>query len=87
MNLKTVKLAVSEFNQYRSPEATARFVSKGQGTVRIDFSGPFCRTCGFKDYFDDFRIFLEEEGLKTRIEGIEETENGALVDFAIIQSS
>lgn len=76
-----IEKTVAEFNKYRSPEATARLVSLKGNLLEVEFAGHFCRTCGFYDYFDDFKIILEEAGLKSEIDGIEEKEGGALVKF------
>lgn len=75
--------AIGEFNKYRSPEATARLVSSEGKSLRVEFTGPFCETCGFQDYFEDFRLILEEKGLKTKTSEIKETESGARVKFEV----
>lgn len=49
----------------------------------MEFKGPYCHTCGFYDYFDDYRVFLEELGLKSKIVKIREVEEGAVVDFEL----
>ncbi|MCS7116196.1 MAG: hypothetical protein NZ896_01850 [Nitrososphaerales archaeon] len=46
--------AISEFNKYRSPEATARLVKMGRKELILEFEGPFCISCGVYDYFEDF---------------------------------
>lgn len=78
-----IREAIEEFNRYRSPEATAKLLSLEKDRFRVRFTGIFCRTCGFHDYFDDFVIFLEERDLKSRISGIKEIGKGAEVDFLI----
>lgn len=75
--------AVEEFNRYRSPESTARLISSGKKSFRIEFTGPFRHTCGFYDYFEDFRIILERAGPKTSTGKVEEMENGAEVEFEV----
>lgn len=79
---KTQK-AIEEFNKYRAPEATAKLISINERTLNIEFTGPFCRACGFNDYFDDLVVFAEELDLKIRIAEINEMENGAMVKFEI----
>jgi hypothetical protein len=74
---------IEEFNKYRAPEAVAKLVSVDSGSFKIEFTGPFCQACGFHDYFDDFRIFLEEIGPQAEIMQIEETNSGAIVTFQI----
>jgi len=58
---RQAEAAVEEFNKYRSPEAVARLIELGEGQVKIELSGPFCRGCGLYDYFDDLKIELEEK--------------------------
>jgi hypothetical protein len=77
-----IKGAIEEFNKYRSPEATAKLISNRERSFKIEFSGPFCRTCGFHDYFDDLLIFLENLGLKAKLGKVKETNSGAVVEFA-----
>jgi hypothetical protein len=83
MNRKAIEKAIEGFNKYRSPEATAKLVSVGKKSFVAEFTGPFCRTCGFHDYFEDFRLILEEGGLKTKTGMIDETGDGAKVEFGM----
>ena len=80
---KLVISGIDEFNRYRPPRTIARLVFVGKNSFDVEFSGTFCHSCGFYDYFDDFRIFLEEIGLKTKIVNIKETSNGAIVKFKV----
>jgi hypothetical protein len=49
---------------------------------KLSFKGSFYETCGFYDYFDDLRYFLEDNyGRKTVIEFILEVPGGAEVEF------
>ncbi len=80
---KKIEDVIKEYNKYRSPEATARLISIDEKSLKIEFTGSFCRTCGFYDYFDDFRVFLEEVGLKTKIREIKEIDEGAIVEFEV----
>jgi len=50
---------------------------------KMEFTGTFCYTCGFHDYFEDYQVLLEEKGLKTKITEIEETDEGAFVKFEL----
>lgn len=81
--VKKIDRAVVQFNKYRSPEATVKVVSYKEGELRVVFSGPFCKTCGFHDYFDDFKIALEDDGLKSETTLVEEGEDGAVVEIAV----
>lgn len=78
--------SIEEFNKYRSPEANGKLVSFDKPIIRVEFTGPFCTSCGFYDYFDDLKIIFEEMGLKTEIMSIEETEDGAIVDFKLTET-
>jgi len=80
---KIIEKVIKEYNEYRSPEATARRISMNDKSFKIGLTGHFCYTCGFYDYFDDFKILLEETGLKTKITEIKEIEEGAIVKFTM----
>jgi FAD synthase len=82
-----VEKSINEFNKYRSPEATAKLIYLKKQSMKISFSGHFCFTCGYQDYFDDLRLILEEFGIKTKIIKIERGENQSLVHFKIVKSS
>ncbi|MCX8168614.1 MAG: hypothetical protein N3E39_00100 [Candidatus Methanomethylicia archaeon] len=69
-----VEKAVKEYNDFRSPEATASIIKINEKYLIISFKGHFCFTCGFHDWFEDFRLILEDYGLKTEISGIEQME-------------
>lgn len=77
--------AIEEFNKYRVPEAKARLISLDEKSFKIEFTGSFCLTCGFYDYFDDYKIFLQEVGLETEIAEIEEIDEGSVVKFDIVE--
>ena len=54
----------------------------------IEFMGSFCETCCFYDYFDDFRIVLEDDfRMRTEIEDVEEIPGGAIVKFTLVTDS
>ncbi len=74
--------AIKEFNKYRIPEIEATLAHFEDRSFYVKFTGTFCETCGFYDYFDDFRILLEDDyGSETKITEIEEIHRGALVKF------
>ena len=81
--IPSVRKAVKEFNKYRSPEATAKLISVKGKSIKLEFSGVFCKTCGFYDYFDDFIIMLEEYGIKASRLSVRESDNSAIVEFGI----
>lgn len=78
-----IEKTIEEYNKYRSPEATAKLTSMKEDTVTIEFTGTFCYTCGFYDYFEDYQFLLEEKGVKNKIIEIDEIDNGAIVTFKI----
>jgi superoxide reductase len=81
-----IEKAIEEFNKYRVPEAIARLISFEEGFFSLEFTGSFCETCGFYDYFDDYRIILEDDmKIETEIKEILETRNGAVVKFQFIK--
>jgi len=81
--VQKLKETISEYNKYRTPEVTARLISIENKGLRIEFTGHFCHTCGFYDYFDDFRFLLEELNVKAKITEIEEIDEGAVVTFTL----
>ncbi|MFX1465752.1 MAG: hypothetical protein ACFFA5_04705 [Promethearchaeota archaeon] len=76
---KTIK----EYNKYRSPEVVAKLTTVDNSSFKIEFKGHYCYTCGFYDYFDDFRFLLEYDNMKTEIKEIVEIEEGAIVTFTL----
>jgi len=76
--------AIKKFNKYRSPEAVAEMLSFLGDSFEVEFSGPFCQSCGSYDYFDDFKVDLEEFGLSVKVKNIEETDEGAIVEFEVL---
>jgi len=82
---KVLYKAVREYNKYRSPEANARIVSNAKCSFKIEFTGPYCRTCGFYDYFEDLVYVLKDFGVETRIDEVEETDSGAIVSFSVTE--
>lgn len=79
---------IREFNEYRVPEVEVRLLGSDGESFTVEFKGSFCETCGFYDYFDDFRIVLEDElGLRTEIAEVEEVPGGAIVKFILVVES
>jgi hypothetical protein len=78
-----IEKKIEEYNKYRTPEVVARLISLDSSSFNIEFKGHFCYTCGFYDYFDDFRFLLEDINVKTKIKEIEEIDEGAIVTFTI----
>ena len=51
--------AIREYNKYHSPEASASISEVTDEVFTLQFHGPFCQSCGIRDYFDDFVYDLE----------------------------
>jgi hypothetical protein len=79
--------AVTEYNKYHSPEVKAKLVSLNEKTFIIEFKGSFCQTCGFYDYFDDYKILLGEQGLNASIAEIMEIDEGAVVTLEGVENT
>ena len=77
----TIENAIREYNKYHSPEAKTKLISMSDKSFKIEFTGSFCHTCGFYDYFDDYKILLKEKGLNVTVTEIIETDEGAAVTF------
>ncbi len=75
--------AIERYNSLRGRESLANIVDLTNEVIKVEFSGNFCRTCGFYDYFEDFRQILEEFGVRCEVEAIEETGEGAFVTYSI----
>jgi hypothetical protein len=52
--------AFTEFNKWHGSEAVAKLVKVEGPSIVVELSGPFCRTCGLYDYFDDLKLELEK---------------------------
>ncbi|MCD6105999.1 MAG: hypothetical protein J7J79_01355 [Thermoplasmata archaeon] len=57
------KKGVQIYNRYRSPKFRAELLGLEGRKIRVKFEGPFCRTCCFWDWVEDYAYFLEELGL------------------------
>jgi len=77
--------AAEEYNRYRAPEAEAEVLGVEGDRFMVRFTGSFCYTCGFYDYFDDYAFLLEDDyGVRVRIAEVREVEDGAVVSFELI---
>jgi predicted GNAT family acetyltransferase len=84
-NLLRFKESIEKFNRYHSPEAVAEYVRYEENRVFVKFYGPFCRSCGIYDYFEDVLVNLEDEGIEAEVESYEELdgEDGFLVVYRV----
>ena len=80
-----IENAIIEYNKYYSPEVETKLISISDKFFEIEFTGSFCYTCGFHDYFDDYKILLEEKGLKANVSEILEIDEGAFVTFEALK--
>lgn len=76
--LLTFKNAVMKFNMYRSPEATAEIVEVDGEYVLVKMTGPFCRSCGVFDYFEDISVEADAE-----VVSYDEVDDGFLVKYRL----
>ncbi len=79
--MKNIFSAIDKYNKYHSPEATAKFIKLNKNSTIIEFSGPFCKSCGVSDWFDDFKIELEKKRIKADVLNIKEKDDSYLVKF------
>ena len=82
--IKKIQATIKEYNKYRSPESHATLLKTFVRSFKVDFSGTYCKTCGFYDYFEDLKLMLEKKGVKNRITRIKEKEDGAYVTFKLM---
>lgn len=54
--------AITTYNEYRSPMATAELISHTDQGFTVRFKGPFCRMCCDYDYFEDLLYELDTLG-------------------------
>ncbi len=87
--LDRLRAAIKKYNMYRSPEATARLVTRRGDVVYVEFDGTYCETCGLYDWIDDLRYVAEELGLKLEAVNIKEPEgpegSRRIAKFKVVQ--
>lgn len=68
-----VSRAITVYNKYRSPGATAKLVEAEKDGFIIKFEGHFCKSCGVTEYFEDFIYDLEDisGSLRAEIKAVE----------------
>lgn len=72
-----LKKAVEKYNKYRSPEAVARVAHVGDDGFELEFTGPFCQSCGVQDYFEDMIYELRDvSDVKADLVEVTEIEQG-----------
>ena len=79
-----LKEAIPEFNRIRVPEVEATPKEITEEDFTVFFSGSFCTTCGYYDYFEDLLyLLLDDYGLKTEIVEIKQENEGDYVRFRL----
>lgn len=53
VSIAALEDAISVYNEYRSPMATAELAAFSEDWFVVRFAGPFCRSCCDYDYFED----------------------------------
>jgi len=73
---EAIAKAIEKYNRYRSPEAMAKLIEVKGDEFIVDFHGPFCKSCGVYDYFEDFIYELKGlSDIQAEIAGFESTES------------
>lgn len=81
---RILKVAILEFNRIRVPEVEATPKEITDDGFTVFFSGSFCSTCGYYDYFDDLLyLLMDDYDLKTEIVEIKQENEGDYVRFRL----
>lgn len=61
--------SILNYNRMRSPEATASLLEfdEDNQSFKVEFSGPFCLSCGVRDWIEDLAYILKEEGIDAEL--------------------
>ncbi len=79
-----LKVAIPEFNRIRVPEVEATPKEINDDGFTVFFSGSFCTTCGYYDYFEDLLyLLMDDYDLKTEIVEIKQEKEGDYVRFKL----
>ncbi len=76
-----VEKAIKNFNSRNSPFSIAEIISISTNVIKVSFSGYFLERYNKYDTFENFKIILEEEGIKSEIENVSDEENESIVTF------
>jgi superoxide reductase len=81
----TLDVALHEFNRIRTREVEVKVVEHFNGGFKVFFSGSFCHTCGYYEYFEDLLyLLLDDFGVKTEITDVSHMEEGDYVSFQLV---
>lgn len=87
MNLKEIiEEAIKIYNHFRSPEAIAKLIEVSSNQFTVEFKGPFCRSCGVYDYFEDliYEIKSLVPSLNIEVAEVKENDEGFIVIYKIL---
>ena len=71
-----------EFNKYRFPECRVRIIKNENGKLVAEFTGTAAKfSCCFDEYFEDYRLMLEDYGEKYEIENLKEKRGRFIVVY------
>ena len=77
-------VAIPEFNRIRIPEVEATPKEITDEGFTVFFSGSFCTTCGYYDYFEDLLyLLMDDYNLNTEIVEIKQENEGDYVRFRL----
>jgi len=72
MKSRLLKKVSRDFNHFRSPECRANVIENNGEILKVKFTGTASTfSCCFDEHFEDYRLILEENGIKTEIEKVE----------------
>jgi len=81
----TLDVALHEFNRIRTNVVEAKIVEYLDGGFKVFFSGSFCHTCGYYDYFEDLLyLLLDDFGVETKITAVTQEAEGDYVSFHLL---
>ncbi|MEM2897569.1 MAG: hypothetical protein QXG01_08405 [Candidatus Bathyarchaeia archaeon] len=76
-----IKKAIDEYNAYREPEAMAKLMEVKEESIIVEFRGPFCKSCGIYDYFEDliYELMNITDEIRIEVNSVEELGNEGFV--------
>jgi len=87
---EVVAEAIDFYNRFRKPEAEAvllEITDTGSGSVMVKvlFRGSFCRTCGIRDWVEDFKYILLSMGVENELVEYIEPEDDEYVRIGVFE--
>lgn len=87
LNLKEIiEEAVKIYNRFRSPEAVAKLIEVSANQFTVEFKGPFCRSCGVYDYFEDLIYEAKSlvSSLNIEVTKVKESDESFIVTYKVL---